>query len=205
MRQCGRSKRWAMALLVCLAGTAMAQQARPEKDVVRVRKLEWRGGDAEIETPEYRTSVTRGVTRPKIWRQFMVEYDTREEWIDELTFEFHVLAHGRIDGKKAYSYYTARVNYIDIPEGRRHMATAFLRPNTLERYGMPVAFAVEMFHKGKLVAQETEATTKLTKTWWKDPQVVESELVTKRDNYLLNRSQTPFVCVDVDAYETIGQ
>ena len=203
MMRSRKAERWAMLLLACLAGMAMAQAPEGKQEVIRLRRLEWQGGDAEIETPEYRTSVSRGVTRQGIWRQFMVDYDTREEWTDELTFEFHVLALGLVDGKKAYSYYTARVSYIDIPEGRRHMATVFLRPNTIQRYGKPAAFAVEIFHKGELVARESEAATKLPEMWWKDAKVVESELVSKRDNYLLNRAQTPFAFVDVDAYETI--
>ncbi len=198
----------AILLLLLTTGMAVAQQARGPaaagaEDTVRVRKLGWQAADAKVQTPQYDTSASRGVTRPDMWWQFSVQYDTKEEWTDELTFEFHVLGLGQIEGKKAYSYYTTRVSYIDIPKDRGHLATVFLRPNTIERYGMPVAFAVEIYHKGEMVAQETEAATKLSKVWWKDPNVVESALVTKRDKTLLNRSQTPFAFVDVDAYETI--
>ncbi len=198
----------AVLSLLVLAGPGFAQergQGAGAEEVVRLRKLEWQGGEAEVRTPEYRTSVSKGVARPGAWRQFMAAYDTREEWLDELTFEYHVLAMGQVEGKKAYSYYRTRVDYIDIPRGRGHMATVFLRPNTVLRYGMPVAFAVEIYHKGELVAQETEAIAKLTKTWWKDPKVMESELVTTREKLLLNRAQTPFALVDIDAYETIKQ
>ncbi|MDP6491169.1 MAG: hypothetical protein QGH42_03660 [Kiritimatiellia bacterium] len=174
-----------------------------DRDTVRVRKLEWYDGDSEIETPQYDSTAARGVTRPGVWRQFIVEYETREEWVDELTFEFHVLALGKSEGKRVYSYYTTRVSYIDVPKDRDHMATVFLRPNTIERYGVPVAFGVEIYHKGKMVAQETEARTKLSKTWWKDPNVMDSALVKKREKYLLNRGLTPFALVDVDAYQTI--
>jgi hypothetical protein len=191
-----------------MAGTTFAQARRAPagasaSDNVRLRKLGWQGGDSKIETPQYDTTASRGVTRPGEWWQFIVEYDTKEEWTDELTFEFHVLGIGQIEGKKAYSYYTTRVSYIDIAKARGHRATVFLRPNTIERYGMPVAFAAVILEKGEVVAQETEAATKLSKEWWKDPNVVQSALVTKRDKYLLNRSQTPFIYVDVDAYETI--
>ncbi len=200
----------AVLFLLLMVGMTFTQQLRAAPaaagagDNVRFRKLGWQGGDSKIETPQYDTSVSKGVTRPGTWHQFIVEYDTREEWTDELTFEFHVLGIGKIEGKKAYSYYTARVSYVDIAKGRGHLATVFLRPNTIERYGMPAAFAVEIFHKGEMVAQETEAATKLpSKIWWKDSNVVGSALVKKRDKYLLNRGQTPFALVDVDAYETI--
>jgi hypothetical protein len=173
------------------------------RDTVQVRKLEWYDGDSKIETPQYDSTAARGVTRPGVWRQFIVEYESREEWVDELTFEFHVLALGQIKGKKAYSYYTTRVGYIDIPKNRGHTATVFLRPNTIERYGEPVAFGVEIYYQGKLVAQETEVRAQLSKIWWKDPNVMDSVLVTKREKYLLNRGQTPFAFVDVDAYQTI--
>lgn len=195
--------------LLLMAGMAFAQQTRRAAgaagadDNVRLRKLGWQSGDSKIETPQYDTTASRGVTNPGEWWQFIVQYDTKEEWTDELTFEFHVLGLGRVEGKKLYSYYTTRVSYIDIAKDRGHLATVFLRPNTIERYGMPVSFAVEIYHKGEMVVQEAEAATKLSKIWWKDPKVVDSALVKKREKYLLNRSQTPFALVDVDAYETI--
>jgi hypothetical protein len=198
----------AILLLLLLAGTAVAQTRRAPAaaaadDNVRLRELGWQGGSSKIETPQYDTTASRGVTKRGEWWQFIVQYDTKEEWTDELTFDFHVLGLGAVEGKKAYSYYTIRVSYIDIAKGRGHLATVFLRPNTIERYGMPVAFAVEIHHKGEMIAQESEAATKLSKVWWKDPNVVDSALVTKRPKYLLNRAQTPFAFVDVDLYETI--
>jgi len=198
----------ALLFLLLMASMAFAQARRAPAgagadDNVRLRKLGWQGGDAKIDTPQYDTTASRGVTKRGEWWQFSVQYDTKEEWTDELAFEFHVLSLGLIDGKKAYSYYTTRVSYIDIAKGRGHLATVFLRPNAIERYGMPVAFAVEIHHKGEMIAQETEAATKLSKVWWKDPNVVDSALVSKRPKYLLNRAQTPFAFVDVDLYETI--
>ncbi|NQU39675.1 MAG: hypothetical protein HQ523_06960 [Lentisphaerae bacterium] len=184
------------------AGAVEAEDAR---DVLRLRKLVWQGAQAKVKTPEYRTTASKGVTVPGEWWQFTVEYDTKPEWIDDLTFQFYVLGVGVVEGKKAYSFYSARVSYIDIKEGRGHKATVFLRPNTVERYGEPAAFAVEIYHNGQMVLQETEAATKVSKLWWKDPQVIDSPLVSKRDGVLLNRARSPFAYVDVDAYETIKQ
>ncbi len=209
MRRCREPRLIFILVHFLIAGMASAQQRRAAAGAgagagnVRLRTLGWQGGNARIETPQYDTSASRGVTRPGRWWQFSVEYDTKDKWTDELTFEFHVLGLGAVDGKKAYSYYTTRVSYVDIAKKRGHVATVFLRPNTIERYGSPVGFGVEIYHKGEMIAQESEAATKLSEVWWKDANVVKSALVTKRDKYLLNRSQTPFAFVDVDTYETI--
>ena len=201
-----------------VAGAASAQRKAPGaraygaargaadgRDVLRLRKLVWQGTQAKVKTPEYRTTASKGVTTAGEWWQFTVEYDTKEEWTDDLTFQFYVLGLGLVEGKKAYSFYSARVSYIDIEEGRGRKATVFLRPNTVKRYGKPAAFAVEIYHKGKMIVQESEAATKVSKLWWKDPQVIDSPLVTKRDGVLLTRDKSPFALVDVDAYETIKQ
>ncbi|MBT3295577.1 MAG: hypothetical protein HN919_19050 [Verrucomicrobia bacterium] len=204
-------------LSVLLTGHALGQRQAPgarlraaaggataaDRDAVRLRKLVWQGTAAKIKTPEYRTTASKGVTTPGQWWQFTVEYDTKPEWTDALTFQFYVLAYGVIDGKKAYAFYNKRVVFAEIKEGRRHRATVFLRPNTVERYGAPVAFAVEVYYKGQMIVQETEVATKLSKTWWKDAAVIDSALVTKREGYLLNRAESAFAYVDVDAYETI--
>ena len=205
-------------LSVLLTGHALGQRQAPgarlragaggeaatvDRDAVRLRKLVWQGASAKIRTPEYRTTASKDVTTPGEWWQFTVEYDTKPDWIDALTFQFYVLGLGVIDGKKAYAFYNKRVVFAEIKEGRGHKATAFLRPNTVERYGAPVAFAVEIYYKGQMIVQETEVATKLSKTWWKDPAVIDSALVTKREGYLLNRAESAFAYVDVDAYETI--
>ena len=203
-------------LSVLLTGHAFGQRQAPgarlragaggaaaDRDAVRLRKLVWQGSQAKIKTPEYRTTASKGVTTPGEWWQFTVEYDTKPEWADALTFQFYALGLGRIDGKKAYAFYTKRVVFAEIKEGRSHRATVFLRPNTVERYGAPVAFAVEIYYKGQMIVQKSEESTKLSKTWWKNAAVIDSALVTKREGYLLNRAESAFAYVDVDAYETI--
>jgi len=201
-----------LALYVCLiplfsAGPVLAQAAAPygpagERAVLRLRKMEWDGNSARIRTPEYRTSETRGLARPKEWHCISVSYQTEPQWIAELVFQYYVLAMKTEEGRNLYSLYRARVTYADIAEGD-HTSTVFLRPSTIERFGSPVAAAVQILYQEKVVAETNEARIRLPEKWWEDKRVVEKEGVTERDGRLLNRAQTPFALVDVDAYEVI--
>lgn len=200
----------------CLLGSgmdrALAQRAAPgagaaganrEPPPIKLRKLNWERNVALVRTPEYRSSSSRAGGLPQEWWCIGVSYDSAPDWIDELTFQYHVLAQTKVDGKKAFSLYKTRIAYIDIEKGRNHLATAYLRPRTVKRYGEPVAVTVQVYHKGDMVAEVAEARAKLPQSWWTESRVIDSESLTVRDGYLLNRAQTPFMLVDIDSYETI--
>jgi len=182
-------------------------QRTADKAVLKIRKLEGLGKRSLIGTPEYRTSVSRSSKTPGEWLRVRVTYDTYPEWIDELTFQYYVLTLKTERGKRAYSLFKARVGYVDIEEGRGHMSTVFLRPSTLKKYGTQAGVAVEISHGGKVVAEESdeESSAKLPEDWWKKSNVVESQAVTVRNGYLLDRSKSPFALINIDDHEIIKQ
>jgi hypothetical protein len=174
-------------------------------DILRIRKLLGVGRQGLEKTPEYKTSVPRGVKPVGDWAQIMVTYDTASKWIDELVFQYYVLTMTSEDGKKAYSMFKTTARYADIEKGRDHMGTVYLRPNTVKRYGFVVAVGVEISFEGKVVASKSETDPELgsmEEKWWaEDSKVMKSPNVTTRDGYLLERSQTPFALVNIDDYE----
>ena len=78
-----------------------------------------------------------------------------------------------------------------------------LHPNTIKRYGDVVAVAVEISTGGTLmdVDSDVDKGVKLPEKWWQDPNVLNSDSVTVREGYLMNRWQTPFAYVNFDDFE----
>jgi len=171
-----------------------------EGEVVRIRKLRGLSAQDKIRTPNYQTDLT-GPTKPaKEWVNISVSYDTYPEIIEELTFRFYVLAGKRVAGSPApaYTFYQANVTYLDIEAGRGHEGSVLLRPPALKLHGDLIAVAVEVYHKGEVVGQESDGPRDFAADWWKK---VDQPGVTARAGYLLPRSQTPFAFVNPDDYE----
>lgn len=196
-----------MAQAVRRPAVGRAVPAKTERDVLRIRKLTGLGTRGKIRTPVFRATSSRAaINPPGDWIQITVEYSTTKDWIDELVFQYFVMSETRVDGKRAYSFFKTTVRYGDIKRSTRHFSTVFLKPNTVERYGEPIGIAVEISHAGKVVDKDsgTAASSGLPKgEWWKNPKVTDSQAVTARAGYLLNRSETPFALLDIDDYETI--
>jgi hypothetical protein len=199
--------------VVCVAATVLAapaalgqrdDNARAEGRQLKIRKLAGAVNRDRVLTPYYNTSVSRGSREAEEWAQLSVEYMTAPEWIDELVIEFHAMTLKRVKGKNAYSLYRKVVRYIDVERGRDHVATAYLRPAALKRYGDVVAVAVEISVGGR---KEDEASQKraqkLPDDWWRNPAVTESESVALRQGYLLDRSESPWALINVDYHEVI--
>jgi hypothetical protein len=200
-------------MVVSITSLAFGQQApRGASDApnagsgkLRVGKLVGLGNKARAFTPSYTTDIGRGIGRAKEWRSVLLTYDTAPEWIDELLIQFYVLGMTRDPKTKqnVYSLYKMAVWYLDIAEGRNHLATVYLRPAALERYGEPVAVAAVVTLDGEVVAEISDESTKLPADWWKNPKVTDSQATTTRDGYLLDRSKSPWALINPDDYEVI--
>ena len=187
--------------VVVLGGTAFGQ----ESDQLRVRKLTGLSNKSRVETPTYATDVGTGMNDAREWQAITVTYDTAPEWIVELLILFYVLSVMRDPETKrnAYSLYRTAVRYIDIEQGRNHMAAAFLRPTALLRHGEPVAVAAVFTLEGKIVAEVSDEDTKLPEKWWVNPLVTDSQATTIREGYLIDRGKSPWALINSDDYEVI--
>ena len=174
-------------------------------DIARIRKLLGVGRSGQEKTPEYKTSVARGIKPAADWAQITVTYDTTPKWIDELVIQYYVLTMIVEEGKTVYSFFKATVKYVDVEKGRDHQGSVYLRPSVLKRHGNVVAAAVEISHEGKVIQTrsevDSESGVKEEKWWADDSKVMKSPMVTPRDGYLLDRSQTPFALINIDDYE----
>ncbi|MCL1921144.1 MAG: hypothetical protein FWG50_08735 [Kiritimatiellaeota bacterium] len=178
-------------------------------DRVEIKRFPEPSKTALVRTPEFNVNASGGQskvnTRPRLWALFEVRYATGAKWMDELAFTYHVMTKGKDDeGKEdVLSYYTQTVRYIDIPKGE-HMSCVALPPSLVERYGEPVALALEIVGKdGTVLASESKAMIPFpSPEWWKDSQVLDNAKVKRRQG-LVDRSKTPFALVNADDYEVV--
>lgn len=205
---------WAQAKPAARSAAAPAAGGSAEGQV-KISRLPPPGRTAMVKAPQFNYSVNNTQSsvnkKPREWALFEVKYETSAKWMDELTFEYHVMTKGKHDETKAdiYSYYTASVRYIDIPKGD-HMSCVALPPSLVERYGEPIAVALEITGKeGTVLASEALASgIQLPRDWWRDATVMDKRdaagnpFLTRR-NGLMERSKTPFALVNPDDYEVV--
>jgi len=191
------------------AAGGMARAGGSEKvDAVKIARMPPPGKTSMVRTPDFtynvQNTMPRVTRKPREWALFEVKYETSSKWTDELKFDYHVMTRGRNEeGKEVFSYYTTSIRYVDVPKGD-HMSSVAIPPSLVERYGEPVAVALEITGKdGTVLASESPAGgLALPKEWWKDSKVLDNPNVTHR-NGLIDRSKTPFALVNPDDYEVV--
>jgi hypothetical protein len=174
--------------------------------VVGVKEIEGTGKKGLVQTPVYSSSVSSSVRKPREWSQIRVEYQTADnpEWMDTLQFRYHVLVMLRTrDKKREFTLLRGDVTYVDVEGGEDHQSTMYIRPQTLKRYGLPVAVHVQ------ITPSEGDATDAadseklsggaLPERWW------ENDRLDVKDGLLYNRARSPFALIGIDNYETIQQ
>lgn len=190
----GASQASAQARRANSPATGAVQPAAGKESVV-IRKMEIAGTNAKVKTPEFRNDApsNESQVQGRDWARIAVQYDTDAEWIDELEFRYIVVVKNL--KTSAFTMFPATVTYIDVPKGKRHTSTVFLRPATLERYGAVEWAGVKVYLKGK--------DTPVAVAQMPDDQRPWSIEYKTREGVLLNRDQTPFALVAIDNYETI--
>lgn len=170
---------------------------------LKIEKLTKPGASCLVPSPDFDGNVKspgRGGTKKK-WAALEAEYATSPDWIDAITFNFHVLSQ---DDEKTYHYYTATVTYVDVAKGK-HGACVMLPPSAVARYAADgrgiVAFAVEVELEGKTVAAESDGLGK-GKEWWKQLDGFKGKLE-RHSGVLQDRSKTPFGLTFIDQYEAV--
>jgi predicted GH43/DUF377 family glycosyl hydrolase len=187
--------------------SAAASSTKKEENRIKIERMPPPNKTAVIRTPEYNVSVQNTMSKvnrkPREWALFEVKYSTSLKWTDELTFNYYVMTKGEDEeGNEIYNFYTTTVRYIDIPKGD-HMSCAAIPPSQIERYGEPVAIALEIVDKeGEIAASESQTTITFPEEWWKNSVVLDSPKVKRRQG-LVDRSKTPFALINIDDYEVV--
>lgn len=157
------------------------------KDGIVVRKVEL----TMVKTPNYSSSNNEATTTPGDWAKVLVRFDTEVDWADQIEMRFYIVVKNAKTG--AITMFTATYTYSDIPKGRNHQVAVFLRPRTIERYGVPDRAGVEVYSKGEVVAMGT--VPEGNKPWWR------TATVRSVEGYVIDRSLTPFANIASDNYE----
>lgn len=139
-------------------------------------------------TPIFKTATSQQTSSNEAWWHALAEFETSEEWTDELEFTWYAYVDSPKEGKQMFR---CVATYVNIPKGK-HNADAFLNPNTLKRYGRPKYTAVVVKINGAVVDSQTDAPVQ---NWWNQLSPI--------DGVLLNRSMTPFSVLDYDLYPCI--
>lgn len=204
-----------VVMLASVCSVVFAQQNQQEPPPLKLKKFTAFSGTKNlVKTPKFGSSDMPGIAKsgkdPE-WRRLNVEYQTIPEWIDELKIDYIVvtLKVEREDGKNVqkYSVYKKSVTYIDVEQGRKHFASAFLHPNAEKRHGVTVAAAVILSVDGVKVEEYGEVANSVRQifgdNWWNNPRIMESNVLIPRSGYLLNKKESPFVFMNIDSYEVI--
>lgn len=121
------------------------------------------------------------------WVSIQVHYQSRVEWADEIALEYYVLTQKNVVLK-------GRITQINVPEGKHHVATAYLHPNTIARFGMIHRVAtVILYHGQQYDMAQWPMNTK--KDWWNSAKTI--------DGQIKNVFQTPFIINQPEDYEDI--
>ncbi|MFH0909207.1 MAG: Amuc_1102 family pilus-like protein [bacterium] len=184
-------KRLALAGLIVLsiAVSVPAQQLEGGKKQLSINKIEGK----KVMTPEYQVSKSQFKARTREWFQIITTYETKPEWVDEVTFKYYVLVKdkgGEVGSRQ--SLFSGEVTYINVEKGK-HKSDVYLHPSTISRFGEVQAVAVMVSVQGRVEAIESLPTS--NERWW--------EKLTPVDGMLLNRMQTPFAMLYFDDYEAV--
>ena len=164
--------------------------------------------------------------KEQTWGVFEYTFETKVPWTDNMTATFHLMLDAQevIQKKEVpedtprFSYMTLTLHYNDIPKGKDHKICAVLLPAALKRFGKPIGLGVEVsvgdtvvYTDDKNVApllvgamQKVASANpggKLPK-WWEfvnNYPAIQSKMA-RRNDYLVDRSKTPFAVVAIDDY-----
>ncbi len=186
-RRFGRS---AILAALCFAAAATASQAED----IRIRRV----SHSVLNTPSYNMDLRQPTARARRWVQLECQFDTREDWTDDLEFTFYVLL--RSDNpREPLVLLTGTVAYVHVPAGRQHVSWFYIHPNVIARFGAVEGVAVELRQRGRPIAAEaSSAQHRQQYRQW-------IERLPAREGLLMLPADTPFAMYAPDLQQMIRQ
>lgn len=159
--------------------------------------------------------------KPRRWIVLETKYTTFARFLDQLTFNWHVLLEtktakenkGNKAGLAPYSYFNTTVTYFNIPQGS-HAACVCLPPSYFELYGEPRAVGFTVSNQnGDILGGGTVSEVKGIKAdsqFWADQSVMnatgkDGKPMIERRQGLVDRSKTIWALVNPNDYEATMQ
>ena len=166
------------------------------------------------------TMVGQCYQKPRKWIVIETKYTTFAKFLDQLTFNWHVLLEtksakenkGNKMGLSPYSYFNTTTTYFNIPQGS-HAACVCLPPSYLELYGEPKAIGFTISNQnGDVLGGGTVSEIKGIKNdtqFWDDQKIMGAQIGDKpmieRRQGIVDRSKTIWALVNPNDYETTMQ
>lgn len=124
------------------------------------------------------------------WMRILIQFTTYPDWVDEVRFDCYVL----LREANRRTMLAGSVTCVNVQAGRRRLASLFVHPNVLERYGRRVeAVAVECYYQNSPVSDYSIPRT--NRKWWEEYTGVPDTMV--------NWFYTPFLRDGAQRYEQI--
>ena len=160
--------------------------------------------------------------KPRRWIVIETKYTTFAKFLDQLTFNWHVLLDtksakenkGNKMGLAQYSYFNTTVTYFNIPQGS-HAACVCLPPSYLELYGEPKAIGFTISNQnGDILGGGTVSEVtgiKPDTKFWDDQEIMNAKQrgdgkpMIERRQGLVDRSKTIWALVNPNDYEATMQ
>ncbi len=162
-----------LVVFVAIAATVFGQQPAATPQQVKIQSVTFEPG------------VIQGSNRQ--WIKVVTTFQTAPTWADGVMFTYAVL----LGGENQFKVLPGTLRYTNVKRGVNR-AVMYVSPNTVERYGAPVAVHVRAFYKDD-VADDFSL---------KPPASVSGTWETSYNRYpglLLNVLQTPWVFSDYSA------
>lgn len=124
------------------------------------------------------------------WLDVEVQFATKPDLIDELTFEYSILMNGKL--------LTGSITHVNIAKGREHYSSAYISPSSIDRLmeGRPfVATSID-----NIQVRVTRQGQELAILNLKPAQLPN---VPRLTGFILNKLDTPFMPLYWDRYEAI--
>ena len=159
--------------------------------------------------------------KPRRWIVIETKYTTFAKFLDQLTFNWHVLLEtksakenkGNKMGLAPYSYFNCTTTYYNIPQGS-HAACVCLPPSYLELYGEPKAIGFTISNQnGDILGGGTVSEVKGISSetqFWDDQNIMgangkDGKPMIERRQGLVDRSKTIWALVNSNDYEATMQ
>ncbi len=142
-------------------------------------------------TPEYNlTSGPQKRSKPADWLEVEVEYETKAEEIDELTFTYTIMI--------ARKLVTGQVTHINIPKGQ-HFSVMYMAPRTLEKLNGGKALTGSSIENVWVTVERQGMKLALPESF--KPGAIPN--LPQLTGLVLNKDETPFAPLFYDRYEPI--
>lgn len=184
-----------MAVAFLAAVSAQAQTVRePQAGDFRIVSLR----NSMIQAPKYSASsgLTGGqpATLLRDWLQIEVQFETRQEWADDVKLVYFALLGKQNEAK----LFKGEVTHTYVMKGPQHFSAMFMNPNAVRRHigaGRVAQVGVQLFFRDRLFDQKSDPPS--NQRWW--------ELFTPQPEPLLNPMQTPWAMIAHEHYEAVRE